>query len=261
MELCQQKIYELSRKEVVGRKRKLESLLQVVASAALQSKIGLCNYNKYGVKDNVGLVPVSRPFFDSFMVFVAVPEYLTTTTMQTNTGSEGPPAAKHRKMRRYEFIGPTNSIIHTICKNAGLDCRVKAVDFRPIKDISAENVREAIENAPHRSKQMERNWEPIFFKQVSTYVLMYDKRNTYKYVAFQVYKVSCSSEDLDKILSFLSQNLFEKHGIYISDMDYTRDFSGSFDKEETINHLLAKQGFRMQGKNTYFVRYMYNVSV
>ncbi len=59
--------------------------------------------------------------------------------------------------------------------------------------------------------------------------------------------MACAKDDKTKIADFLRQKSFESYGIFLCDVDFTQDFSGTFNKEEVIDFLLNKRSFRMQG--------------
>jgi hypothetical protein len=68
----------------------------------------------------------------------------------------------------------------------------------------------------------------------------------------QLLKVSlanCSYEDVIRVIE--NPNLIDclnKEGIFIHDIDFTRDYKGIFNKRELIQHLILELGFRMQNE-------------
>ena len=48
-------------------------------------------------------------------------------------------------------------------------------------------------------------------------------------------------------LKFLRTNEYKIRNIFLKDIDITMDYACSFDKDEVIQHLTTKKGFRVQG--------------
>jgi hypothetical protein len=67
----------------------------------------------------------------------------------------------------------------------------------------------------------------------------------------QLLKVSlanCSYEDVIRVVENPELiNCLNKEGIFIHDIDFTRDYKGVFNKRELIEHLVEELGFRMEG--------------
>ena len=69
----------------------------------------------------------------------------------------------------------------------------------------------------------------------------------YKHV---VHKVGCTDIPIAKIIKVLEQKDFRNSkGIYLEDVDFTIDYSGSFNKEEIIEHLISI-GYNLQNETT-----------
>ena len=65
-----------------------------------------------------------------------------------------------------------------------------------------------------------------------------------------VYKVGCADIPIAKIIKALEKkDLRNSRGIYLEDVDFTIDYSGSFNKEEIIDHLLSI-GYKLQNSVT-----------
>ena len=68
-------------------------------------------------------------------------------------------------------------------------------------------------------------------------------QKSYRHV---VYKVGCADIPITKIIKVLEKkDLRNSKGIYLEDVDFTTDYSGSFNKEEIIDHLLSI-GYKLQ---------------
>ena len=104
------------------------------------------------------------------------------------------------------------------------------VELRDIADSSIlKNIVEIEKNHPVRQK-----WE---------------ERTLNKAFAVFVVKVDVSNipiQELQKYIKELEQALFTI-GYYIYCVDYTRDFSGTMDKEELIKYLIEEEDFRVEG--------------
>ena len=64
---------------------------------------------------------------------------------------------------------------------------------------------------------------------------------------YQEYKVACPNIEYTKVMEFLRTADLATIGMVVKDIDVTMDYAGSFDKAEVIEHLLANEGFRIQG--------------
>ncbi len=54
------------------------------------------------------------------------------------------------------------------------------------------------------------------------------------------------NEDPEEVLNFLHQkDAYQSLGFILHDIDFTLDYSGTFDKAEVIDHLLYNRYFRM----------------
>ena len=113
-------------------------------------------------------------------------------------------------------VGATNASIRASLKVAGLfDCHVKAVG----------NLRKA-SKLPDLNKVIRRCIEK-------------ETCNTKYYT--QDFKVSCSEYPYDVVLSYLRSGSYRAFSLYLNDVDVTRDFIGSFDRQDLIDHLLTNE--------------------
>ena len=120
----------------------------------------------------------------------------------------------------------------TIGKNSNLP-HINIMHTVEIKDIGNSSILNTIaeieKNHPVRQK-----WE---------------KRTINKAFAVFVVKVDVSNipiQELQKYIKELEQTLFTI-GYYIYCVDYTRDFSGTMDKEELVKYLIEEEDFREEG--------------
>ena len=63
----------------------------------------------------------------------------------------------------------------------------------------------------------------------------------------QQFKIACMDESYSNVLTFIRSSEYCSRKIYLKDIDITMDYSGSFNREEVIQHLINKEGFRLEG--------------
>ena len=63
----------------------------------------------------------------------------------------------------------------------------------------------------------------------------------------QEFKVACADKEYSDVLKFLRTDEYKIRNIFLKDIDVTMDYAGSIDKDEVIQHLTTKKGFRVQG--------------
>ena len=120
----------------------------------------------------------------------------------------------------------------TIGKNSNLP-HINIMHTVEIKDIGNSGILKNIVEI-ERSKAVRQKWE---------------ERTLNKAFAVFVVKVDVSNitiQELQKYIKELEQALFTI-GYYIYCVDYTRDFSGTMDKEELIKYLTEEEDFREEG--------------
>ena len=100
-------------------------------------------------------------------------------------------------------------------------CKVKAVALSPLKEQPGE-----LDKVYGRLKTKETD-EAVYY--------------------VQEFKISCADEEYSHVLEFLRTDEYRIRNIFLKDIDVTKDYSGSFDKDEVIHHLTTIKGFRMQG--------------
>jgi hypothetical protein len=89
--------------------RKTNTVLVNLALANAENKTGYIDYNKYGIKDNKGLMSCGPKFVDNFVLMCYVPDY-------------------HITNGQFIDVGVMNTSIRTTLRSAGLmNCHVKAV--------------------------------------------------------------------------------------------------------------------------------------
>ena len=89
--------------------RKTNTTLVNLALANAENKTGYIDYNKYGLKDNKGLMSCGPKFVDNFVLMCYVPDY-------------------HITNGQFIDVGVMNTSIRTSLRSAGLmNCSVKAI--------------------------------------------------------------------------------------------------------------------------------------
>ena len=123
-------------------------------------------------------------------------------------------------------------IKQTIGKNSNLP-HVNIMHTVEIKDIGNSSILKTIAEI-EKNKAVRQKWE---------------ERTLNKAFAVFVVKVDVSNipiQELQKYIKELEQALFTI-GYYIYCVDYTRDFSGTMDKEELIKYLIEEEDFKEEG--------------
>ena len=124
--------------------------------------------------------------------------------------------------RTYTEVGHVNKHIRDMLDRYGLHkCKVKAVALSPLKEQPSE-----LDKVYGRLKTKETD-ETVYY--------------------VQEFKVACADKEYSDVLKFLRTNEYKIRNIFLKDIDVTMDYAGSFDKDEVIQHLTTKKGFRVQG--------------
>ena len=188
---------------------KIEEMIRLVKANA-ENKTGNLNYNKYGVRDDKGLVPCNEGeiFVDNFVLGCYVPEFRI-------------------EKREYKDVGLTNMLIRKLLKEAGLNsCMVKATSLQkvPTADVDPCSIMTSKSETP---KEDTRNKRPIYY--------------------LQEYKIACPDEDYNEVMAYLRSQEYTRSKLFMRDIDVTIDCAGSFNRHELINILLMDVSFQLQG--------------
>jgi hypothetical protein len=67
----------------------------------------------------------------------------------------------------------------------------------------------------------------------------------------QMVKISLANCPYDKVLELITTHTqeLEEEGLYVHDIDFTRDYKGVFNKQNLIKYLIEEKNFRMEGEN------------
>ena len=129
---------------------------------------------------------------------------------------------------RNTFIGPMNQAIRALLNREGLSkCCVKAVGFAKVTNPEEY----MLHKMPYRDE----------LKQADNYYV-------------QEYKIACPNIDYEIVMAFIRSGVYNVAGMFVRDIDITKDFCGSFDKHEIIQHLVSNHDFREQGSNDFSPR-------
>ena len=124
--------------------------------------------------------------------------------------------------KTYTEVGHVNKHIRDMLDRYGLHkCKVKAVALSPLKKKPSE-----LDKVYGRLKTKETD-ETVYY--------------------VQEFKVACADKEYSDALKFLRTDEYKIRNIFLKDIDVTMDYAGSFDKDEVIQHLTTKKGFRVQG--------------
>jgi hypothetical protein len=64
---------------------------------------------------------------------------------------------------------------------------------------------------------------------------------------FQDFKIACPNVDYITVMEFLREEKYKGYGFFLKDVDITKDYAGSFDKNEVVDQLTSIEGFREHG--------------
>ena len=76
-----------------------------------------------------------------------------------------------------------------------------------------------------------------------------NERDWWNWVLYvQEFRISCADEEYSTVLEFLRTDEYRIRNIFLKDIDVTKDYFGSFDKDEVSHHLImtTNEGFRTQ---------------
>ena len=129
--------------------------------------------------------------------------------------------------KTYTEVGHVNKHIRDMLTRFGFGkCGVKAVAMSPLKERP-------------KADKLDKVYGRLKTKETD---------ETMYYV--QEFKIACANEQYSNVLEFLRTDEYRIRNIFLKDIDGTMDYSGSFDKDEVIQHLTRNEGFRMQGCTT-----------
>ena len=124
--------------------------------------------------------------------------------------------------KTYTEVGHVNKHIRDMLDRYSLHkCKVKAVALSPLREQPSK-----LDKVYGRLKAKETD-ETVYY--------------------VQEFKVACADNEYSDVLKFLRNDEYKIRNIFLKDIDVTMDYAGSFDKDEVIQHLTTKKGFRVQG--------------
>ena len=127
----------------------------------------------------------------------------------------------HKKS--YAEVGSINRAIRAMLERNGLEkCKVKAISLSNANDIPAE----ILTKMPFRIEDKECDSTKYYF---------------------QDYKIACANVDYETVLQFLWTKEYSERGLFLTDIDVTMDYAGSFDREEVIDYMVTNHDFWCQG--------------
>ena len=209
--------------KILGANRKkysVESLYSKMLFNICNNNTAYINYNKYGTK-GFKLSPISTIFSDNIIMAGLIPI------------QEIPKDGEDVNNR---FIKYYRNIIY----NFLLQNNVK--DVKP-KDIKLQGIRKADGETGHIHKPnitTVRDFYRKFLKDTP------EQEQEVKAQHFKIALANISYEETLKLFNKKNLRQLEENFIYKSDIDWTQDFKGSFNKDEIIEHLINNCGFRMQ---------------
>ena len=197
----------MSRASLIGRSNKYSVLLEKVVQENSLNISGHIGYNKFGKKDGIGFTSCGNKFIDNFLVYVYVPDYFVT-----------------EKKKSYTEVGSVNKHIRELLTSHGLKkCIVTAVALTSLQNkLDEAKLNEVYGRIPAKETE-----------------------DTQYYT--QQFKIACMDENYSDVLTFIRSGEYCFKKIYLKDIDITMDYSGSFNREEVIQHMVNNEGFRIQG--------------
>ena len=126
--------------------------------------------------------------------------------------------------KKYIHVGVINKLLRDMLQQNGLEkCMVQATCFRQLKDTRPSQ--NDLEKIPFRNLQKESS-DTLYFH--------------------QEYKITSSNFDFNRVIAFLRTKKYNDCGVFLKDIDVTCDYAGSFNRQEVMESMIYKHGFRMQ---------------
>lgn len=225
---------EIPLKNLLGRdvkKYNPENLYTKILLNICNNDTSEINYNKYGVK-GYKMEPISEIFSDNIIIAGLVPIEELPEQIEDDTIT----TSKDDNNRFIKFY--RNVIYNFLLKN-------NITNVLP-KDIKLKGIRSADGKIGHIPKPNKSLIEEFYNK----FKIECNKEE--KEIKAQHFKIALANVNYDTILKlFCKENIkeLEENYIFVSDIDYTQDFKGSFNKKEIIDHLLTNSNFKLEGDN------------
>ena len=225
-------------KKILGMDKKKfnkESLYNKILFNICNNNTAYTNFNKYGIK-GFKLTPISTIFSDNIIIAGLVPIQELPKKQEDENDNENEEEVDNNN----RFIKYYRNIIY----NFLLSNNVKEVKPR---DIKLQGIRHADGDTGH-IKTPDTTTIREFYKR-----FLKDVPEDEQHVKAQHFKLALANVSYEDTLKLFSKkNLLELQSnfIYTSDIDWTQDFRGSFNKDEIIAHLLQNHNFRMEKEDT-----------
>ena len=211
--------------KIIGANRKkysVESLYSKMLFNICNNNTAYINYNKYGTK-GFKLSHISTIFSDNIILAGLIPI------------QEIPKDGEDVNNR---FIKYYRNIIY----NFLLQNNIR--DVKP-KDIKLQGIRKADGETGHIKKPSLKTVTEFYKKFLGN---IPEHEQELKAQHFKFALANISYEETLHLFNKKNIRQLEENFIYKSDIDWTQDFKGSFNKDEIIEHLINNCGFRMQNE-------------
>ena len=225
--------YETSLINLMGAERKQynnETIYSKLLYNLCTNDTSNIDYNKYGKKGHT-LKEISETYSDNIILAGIVPIQEITKQERDNNNNR--------------FIKYYRNVIYTfLLKN-----NIK--DVKP-KDIKLTGIRKADGDTGH-IRSFGKEEIKIFYTKFSI-----DVPENEQEIKAQHFKIALTNISYDTtLLLFNRKNILELNSnfVFVSDIDYTCDYAGSFNKQEIIDHLIENHNFRYQKNEKRDYRY------
>ena len=204
----------------------------------LVSDVGDIEPTKYYSEKHKKLTPITEPFIDTIMIFKLIDgasTYKQNGVMLVDKEICGLWNTKIRKIaKKYNIELPKHGVV---CK-------------KPIKYVKCNLKNGEKDNSINRDAVR----KILTDQQFHNYKQLNNKTDLNDAYILPI-KIELADEDLDtlhdKLDNFLKELKEYENQIYLLDVDITRDYAGTFNKNELEKHLTENHDFRLEGSTNY----------
>ena len=201
----------ITKKQLVGQSTREDNNVTKVARWNAMNQTGDLDYNKYGIKDGIGLVPVSEMFVDNFV-------------LKTIAAS-------------YQFLGQSYTKMGSVTKKIYEICEVANLKPVSCKGIATKEIKHVLQKDKLLPYVQDRD-----LKQEAELKAKGEKI-TFFWVEF---KVACANIPYEQVMTYIRSEHYRSCNLFLKDIDCSIDTAGSFKKSEVVEHM-TRNGFRLAG--------------
>lgn len=220
---------QISAQELINKKVNTTSILEEIAAINIKNDTSGINYNRKGYKGYKKNV-ISEIFCDNLIIY--------GLTLDKNC--TGHKCLELERYRNYIYAGCRDYLgLVPTPKN------IKPVGISKKEDVGVKDI-----NDKNNYVIIDKKDKDLYFIHNPDEKEYYDS-NPDETPVFrkQLFKISCPDMEYKELLQNLSRLLlkFRSYGLFLHDIDFTRDYGGSFDKDELINHLIRTRQYKREG--------------